>query len=162
LENNNPDKVKISKSKCYQKHQEENREYSRIYRESHPELVIDYNRKYQPIYYLEHKDEKIAAQRIWRNTPIGKASQNATKLKRRAAKMSSMIGDGVDELVKQIKLSPIVICHLCGAILPGNKCHIDHIIPLSKGGQHSRGNIAPACPSCNIKKGAKILLWTCK
>lgn len=34
----------------------------------------------------------------------------------------------------------------------------DHIIPISKGGDHTAENIAPACMSCNIKKRAQ--LWT--
>ena len=33
----------------------------------------------------------------------------------------------------------------------------DHVIPLSKGGQHIKENIVPACPSCNSKKGNRML-----
>ena len=32
----------------------------------------------------------------------------------------------------------------------------DHILPLSKGGQHTSENIAPSCASCNRKKQATI------
>jgi len=35
--------------------------------------------------------------------------------------------------------------------------HIDHIHPLSKGGTNDLSNLTVACPSCNLKKGAKIL-----
>ncbi len=31
----------------------------------------------------------------------------------------------------------------------------DHVIPLSKGGEHAAKNIVPACSSCNAKKRAK-------
>lgn len=34
---------------------------------------------------------------------------------------------------------------------------IDHVIPLSRGGRHSIGNILPACGSCNSQKGTLTL-----
>jgi 5-methylcytosine-specific restriction endonuclease McrA len=34
---------------------------------------------------------------------------------------------------------------------------MDHIIPLSKGGEHTAENVLPACRPCNGKKGAKLL-----
>lgn len=30
--------------------------------------------------------------------------------------------------------------------------HIDHMIPLSRGGSHDIDNLAPSCGSCNMKK----------
>lgn len=34
---------------------------------------------------------------------------------------------------------------------------IDHVIPMSKGGVHSVGNVVPACVSCNTSKQAQDL-----
>lgn len=36
------------------------------------------------------------------------------------------------------------------------KYHVDHIIPLSKGGTHTPENIQILCPTCNVKKWAKL------
>lgn len=33
--------------------------------------------------------------------------------------------------------------------------HVDHKIPLSRGGLHDENNLCLACPSCNLKKHAK-------
>ncbi len=49
-----------------------------------------------------------------------------------------------------------VDCYLCGKRIPLGDRHVDHIIPLSKGGAHTAGNLAIACSSCNIRKGAKM------
>ena len=34
---------------------------------------------------------------------------------------------------------------------------IDHVIPLSKGGQHTAENVACACRSCNVKKRDRVV-----
>jgi len=45
-------------------------------------------------------------------------------------------------------------CFYCGKKV-GNSYHVDHIVPLSKGGSNGPENIAIACPTCNMSKGAK-------
>lgn len=35
--------------------------------------------------------------------------------------------------------------------------HLDHIIPISKGGFHSITNVCWTCPACNLSKGSKLL-----
>lgn len=35
--------------------------------------------------------------------------------------------------------------------------HLDHVVPLSRGGTDVESNIVPACASCNLSKGAKTL-----
>ncbi|MFG3200349.1 HNH endonuclease [Streptomyces sp. NPDC048208] len=40
----------------------------------------------------------------------------------------------------------------------GNRAeHLDHIVPLSRGGTDTESNILPACAPCNLSKGAKTL-----
>lgn len=36
------------------------------------------------------------------------------------------------------------------------KYHVDHIIPLSKNGTHTPDNIQILCPTCNVRKWAKL------
>ncbi len=36
--------------------------------------------------------------------------------------------------------------------------HMDHVVPLSRGGAHALDNVVPSCKSCNLKKGVQI--WT--
>jgi 5-methylcytosine-specific restriction endonuclease McrA len=35
--------------------------------------------------------------------------------------------------------------------------HLDHVHPLSRGGEDVESNIIPACAECNLSKGAKTL-----
>jgi 5-methylcytosine-specific restriction endonuclease McrA len=48
-------------------------------------------------------------------------------------------------------------CQMCGvsAEAPGVIMHIDHIVPLAKGGKNELDNLQLLCGKCNLKKGAK-------
>jgi hypothetical protein len=44
-------------------------------------------------------------------------------------------------------------CAYCGAQPEKHdKLHIEHVLPISKGGTHALGNVLPACKSCNFSK----------
>jgi len=48
-------------------------------------------------------------------------------------------------------------CQICGATAAdGYKLHVDHILPVSKGGKTEMGNLRTLCERCNMGKGAKI------
>lgn len=48
-------------------------------------------------------------------------------------------------------------CQLCGATASdGVKLHVDHILPVSKGGRTEMSNLRTLCERCNMGKGAKI------
>lgn len=51
------------------------------------------------------------------------------------------------------------ICYLCQQLVNPDpkKWHLEHIIPLSKGGEHTRNNVAVSCPPCNLRKTNKLL-----
>ena len=115
-------------------------DYAIQYRLVHLQEIAEYMRLYMPRYYA---------------SPRGKAIILNIKHKRRTQIVLTK-SDDVKQKIIEIKSSPIVKCYICGCSLPGIKCHIDHIIPLSKGGTHTGSNIAPACPSCNRAKGDKI------
>lgn len=51
-------------------------------------------------------------------------------------------------------------CVYCNIDLQQSGYHVDHIIPLARGGSNWASNIQLLCPNCNIKKGAKDpYLW---
>lgn len=43
-------------------------------------------------------------------------------------------------------------CHYCGKSIIPNDLTMDHVIPLSKGGKSTKGNVVPCCKDCNNKK----------
>jgi 5-methylcytosine-specific restriction protein A len=47
------------------------------------------------------------------------------------------------------------VCRQCGAEGSTTKLHIDHIVPLAKGGSSDPSNLQVLCQRCNLEKGAR-------
>jgi 5-methylcytosine-specific restriction endonuclease McrA len=74
--------------------------------------------------------------------------------KRRAWK-HGVESDG-STLADLIELNPQLICYLCNQEITGD-IHIDHVIPLARGGSDTIDNKALTHPFCNMSKGAKLI-----
>ncbi len=44
------------------------------------------------------------------------------------------------------------ICHYCQHKFSVKELTMDHIIPLSRGGRSTKGNLVPCCKECNTAK----------
>lgn len=50
--------------------------------------------------------------------------------------------------------------HCCAYCGTKGDLHMEHVIPISKGGEHHLGNIVPACQDCNYSKGrSEVEAW---
>ncbi|RPJ70076.1 MAG: HNH endonuclease [Desulfobacteraceae bacterium] len=43
-------------------------------------------------------------------------------------------------------------CHYCGRAFSPRELTMDHIIPVSRGGRTTKGNVVPCCKECNTAK----------
>lgn len=43
-------------------------------------------------------------------------------------------------------------CHYCGVGLDAKTATMDHILPVSRGGRSTKGNVVPSCKPCNTAK----------
>lgn len=46
-------------------------------------------------------------------------------------------------------------CHYCNQIFAKDELTMDHIVPLSRGGKSTKGNIVAACKNCNNNKKSR-------
>jgi hypothetical protein len=63
-----------------------------------------------------------------------------------------------EELTRTVRARASGRCQYClmHESLQGATFHIEHIIPLCRGGRSDLGNLALACPGCNLHKGGRI------
>ncbi len=47
------------------------------------------------------------------------------------------------------------VCHYCQKKVSSKEITMDHLIPLARGGNSTKGNLIPSCVSCNQSKGLK-------
>ena len=74
-----------------------------------------------------------------------------TQHKYRVRKLEGAIGVVTLEESRRILSRP---CIYCGAQAE----HLDHVVPVSRGGAHSVGNLAPACADCNLSKRNRFVI----
>jgi 5-methylcytosine-specific restriction endonuclease McrA len=53
-----------------------------------------------------------------------------------------------------VMLRDAYTCQYCGATPGRHNLTVDHVLPRSRGGQHSWHNLVTACNNCNQKKGS--------
>lgn len=75
---------------------------------------------------------------------------------RRARKLANGVHVVTERDIDRLVIRHGGRCAYCPAALASG-FHLDHIVPLARGGHHAIGNLAPACPDCNLSKG-KLLL----
>ncbi|MDP2643843.1 MAG: HNH endonuclease [Desulfobacterales bacterium] len=44
------------------------------------------------------------------------------------------------------------ICYYCGRAFPPGALTMDHVVPIARGGQSTKGNVVTACKDCNSRK----------
>jgi 5-methylcytosine-specific restriction endonuclease McrA len=74
---------------------------------------------------------------------------NREKSKRRKATIKERHAVRVRSRDIRARFAQFDGCAYCGA---HGDMHMDHFIPLARGGTHALGNLVPACPSCNYSK----------
>lgn len=146
----NRDKVLEGRRRWYEK-VKDTPEY-RAYVKSRREMTKEQKRQYDRERRAANPEYALQKAKEWnrRNPDKRKAIMFNYGAKRRAWKASGLTGVEVrDWAAKQKK-----VCYWCG-IRCAKSYHVDHYVPLSRGGAHELDNLVISCGPCNIKKNAK-------
>lgn len=125
-------------------------EYKRIRYAMNP----DAKRAYDKEYYLNNRDALRAQQREW-------AAENPNSGRERAQKRRALIASVTVDMPTNYWQ---ILLELFGPFCMNPDCDgsdsvltHDHIIPLSKGGEHSLANSQILCKTCNCRKATQII-----
>ena len=132
----------------YQRNKEARKRWQRDYRADNPEMVKASNRRER----AKHKDAYAARSKVWRseNLPYILAHNAA----RKALILGATIGNmaDIEEVYRQAREDEPIRCYLCGGLIALGDRHVDHKVPLSKGGKHTAANLGITHSWCNLSK----------
>jgi 5-methylcytosine-specific restriction endonuclease McrA len=141
------------KKQYYQEHKEKSRIYRKRYDQEHKEQKAKYNKEY----HQNNKNQIQKRKKEYYKTENG-AFINRRNSHRRRVRERATDTDLTPDQWQRILASQRFMCNLCGRKFTKNRlATIDHIIPLSEGGDLTSSNIQALCQSCNSSKHAKIL-----
>jgi hypothetical protein len=167
-------------------HRDTHREQQRVWRAAHLEEVRERDRRYRlkrreeiaqkdAWYRAAHREEARNRTAAWRKANPEKTRENmrawkesnpervrADHSKDKAVRRGAALCDHAGCLtVGATQLAWMVnehACYLCGTpVWQGVNLHMDHLLPVARGGIHCADNLRPACGPCNMRKGTKVV-----
>lgn len=153
-----------SASKCKPCH----KAYATAWQKANPDRVKAHNKKRAPARWQKQKqdEEYMLKKTLYRQTRRKEYTENAARWNKankiryqdnvRRSHIKSQAKDNKFYLILERELKAIYAsaCFFCGT---RDKITIDHIIPISRGGNHSIGNLQPLCKSCNSSKKTRFI-----
>ena len=103
--------------------------------------------------YAINPEARRKHNRQWRQSNPEKVKLQVQRRRARIKKARGRFFLGDWEEIKDMFIG---LCAYCGRY---KSLTIDHIIPLSRDGQHDKHNIVPACISCNSQKHTSVSGW---
>ena len=145
---NHPQRVRDNARDWRKAHPDKKKAQDQRYYASHRDQILARVTEYQK----EHRDQNNKAVRAWERRNPGRklGYRNGYRARKVAATTETVDYDLILERDGHW-------CYLCQSDVKPNDVHFDHVIPLSKGGEHSTNNIKVTHSWCNRSKGSKLL-----
>jgi 5-methylcytosine-specific restriction endonuclease McrA len=140
-----------------EKRKEYQRTYQREYRKNNYETVRAYeiasvarNPETKVIYREKNREKCRASTKAWE---LAHPDRKCNYVRERRIRKLGAPGRGVTP--EQWQAILVIHNHRCIYCGVGEGLAMDHLISLKRGGAHDVDNVAPACRTCNSRKGTK-------
>jgi len=157
----NPRGIKYQCKKCvgshstkyYKENKAKRKEYAKKYYQENKEYIINKSKSY----YKENREAQCARQALYsRNHQEERRKQKRQyKHRRRARMLENGIEDFTTKQLNEHWIKKGIDPESCYYCDEGEYEHLDHYVPIVKGGPHFMSNLRPSCASCNRSKHAK-------
>lgn len=149
------DEERVKRRARYFRNHDKEKEVRREWRVKNAVKVREYNHEY----FRQHPDKNIKwrkqnlprakeLDRIWRITNPQKKQESVMRRRVR------QIGNGVEKYSRiEVIRRDGSRCHICGKKVKKTEITLDHLIPISRGGQDIFSNVRVAHKSCNSARG---------
>ena len=133
-------------------HRSARAEYNRQYYHANRDRIIAHVKSY----YEANREARLRYLRNWqeKNQDRHGANKRASVLRRLARKRAAQGNHTAKDVERQYEAQKGK-CYYCQANV-GDVYHVDHVIPLSRGGSNGPENIVVACAPCNQSKSDKM------
>ncbi len=128
----------------YWQNPEKFRKKSRDWAANYKDQIAVSNARYKRANAARLKEQS----KVWRQNNVDKviAQNHARRVRLRENGVYSVSKKDINRMLNQP-------CFYCGA----SSQHLDHVVPVSRGGTHSIGNLVQSCASCNLSKSDKFI-----
>jgi 5-methylcytosine-specific restriction endonuclease McrA len=154
----NKDRVQAQRKQYRLLHSKDIRASGAVYRAAYPERMAIYRKAHYgqlvlqtAAYRAAHQEEIAAELRAWKRA--NPERQVAYERNRRARKSGNGGTHTTEDIQAQYDRQKGK-CFYCGKKV-GKKYHVDHVVPLAKGGSNGPENLVVSCPWCNQSKKDK-------
>jgi len=148
-------KIVLLNKNYYATNKKQELERVKKYQHKNRAMVSKRERKYREL----HRDRYREYGRRWYQkayaTLDGRASYISRNMTRRVREQKA--GSLTTSIIRSIENKNVIkygilTCEYC-KIPVGTKYHLEHKIPISRGGKNKKVNLCIACPQCNLSKG---------